>query len=72
MPQSQNHHWAARFHAGKAYRSFGQCEKAKGLFRKLLLECGDQDIRERAWTEIMKLDSKADVTIPGLRKSLIE
>lgn len=42
------------------------------MFRKLLLECGDQDIRERAWTEIMKLDSKADVTIPGLRKSLIE
>ena len=59
--------WKARFHMGTVYQSFGKSEEAERIFRQLIAECGTEDIRERARTQLLKLKSKLDDTVPRMK-----
>jgi lipopolysaccharide biosynthesis regulator YciM len=67
MTDFVSNNWKARLHLGTVYQSFGRSEEAVRIFRQLLAECRTDDIRERAKTQLMKIRSKLDDTVPKMK-----
>ena len=66
MVDSRWTNWMARLHLGMAYQTFGRPKDADRLFQQLVRECGEENTRERARIELMKMRSVCDATIPRI------